>query len=660
MKALQTAFSCLSKPVTLLSPFTFSHHLGHCLLQFLLLPSPNLVEACAPPFLTLLHFLSLTERQFTEEVLQLSAEPTAAQTEALVRCALRQKPHSHFFARPTLLLRVITPTGFSVVVRALVDSGASITSCSSELASLLLSNGASIRYTWPYSKKLFNGYEQLFCRLVGLKLQSVEDESIQVQPTFVEIEENKPFAVEYTPMDLVTSKMASFGIQMIKKPLNRTMWGSDQAEPNSQFCVHMIIGQDLINEHILMQPRQPTYHISPFLSIVRTKMGLTFSGRFKVERFAKWKLSRRQTKKMKNILYPSEAALNRNNFIISIIFCLNLIVFLPCALLLAFLLQSLITTLFVRHCKHPLLFLHRFLLAGYTAYLQRLYRVVESVCWRHLGFMVNFLIHLGGFSFGQHLLRLDVRPCLPLIVSNGSQEKTVVALFDSGSGRSYISHRLVEELQIVPEKEKYFPVQFRKTNSPGYFYTAFLELHETLFSTSDSIEYTTVPSWVADFLKDIFLKDDILLSTSTDHWDLLIGTDLLTSFFFPKFGSPKVISLAPNLCALETDVGYYLQGYQHGNCALIKNWLRYNPTSARSVSTALSSLHICWVIKRSGPSRYYCPSSDVGGPKRTVDKDGRLSEDGEADGDLQLFHQPVADVGPARAGIKMGDYRFLL
>ncbi|KAH9409357.1 hypothetical protein TYRP_010360, partial [Tyrophagus putrescentiae] len=53
--------------------------------------------------------------------------------------------------------------------------------------------------------------------------------------------------------------------------------------------------------------------------------------------------------------------------------------------------------------------------------------------------------------------------------------------------------------------------------------------------------------------------------------------------------------------------------------------------SARSVSTALSSLHICWVIKRSGPSRYYCPSSDVGGPKRTVDKDGRLSEDGEAD-----------------------------
>ncbi|KAH9409460.1 hypothetical protein TYRP_010468 [Tyrophagus putrescentiae] len=33
-----------------------------------------------------------------------------------------------------------------------------------------------------------------------------------------------------------------------------------------------------------------------------------------------------------------------------------------------------------------------------------------------------------------------------------------------------------------------------------------------------------------------------------------------------------------------------------------------------------------------GPSRYYCPSSDVGGPKRTVDKDGRLSEDGEADG----------------------------
>ena len=262
------------------------------------------------------------------------------------------------------------------------------------------------------------------------------------------------------------------------------------------------------------------------------------------------------------------------DFIISIIFCLNLIVFLPCALLLAFLFQSLITTLFVRHCKHPLLFLHRFLLAGYTAYLQHLYRVTRCVCWQHLGFMVNFLIHLGGFSFGQHLLWLNVRPRLPLIVSNGSQEKTVVAHLDSGSGSSYISHRLVEELQIAPEKEKYFPVQFKKAYNTDDVYNASLQLHESLFSTSLSTEWTTVPSWVADFLKDIFLKDDISLSTSTDHWDLLIGTDLLTSLLFPRFGSPKVLSLAPNLCALETEVGYYLQGCQvNANLVgVIFNW----------------------------------------------------------------------------------------
>ncbi|KAH9397427.1 hypothetical protein TYRP_003743 [Tyrophagus putrescentiae] len=43
------------------------------------------------------------------------------------------------------------------------------------------------------------------------------------------------------------------------------------------------------------------------------------------------------------------------------------------------------------------------------------------------------------------------------------------------------------------------------------------------------------------------------------------------------------------------------------------------------------------LLKRSGPSRYYCPSSDVGGPKRTVDKDGRLSEDGEADGNTKVY-----------------------
>ncbi|KAH9391484.1 hypothetical protein TYRP_007093, partial [Tyrophagus putrescentiae] len=66
--------------------------------------------------------------------------------------------------------------------------------------------------------------------------------------------------------------------------------------------------------------------------------------------------------------------------------------------------------------------------------------------------------------------------------------------------------------------------------------------------------------------------------------------------------------------------------------SLFPSWAAtHGQTSAWRVSIGLSSLHICWVIKRPGPSRYYCPSSDVGGPKRTVDKDGRLSEDGEAD-----------------------------
>ncbi len=38
----------------------------------------------------------------------------------------------------------------------------------------------------------------------------------------------------------------------------------------------MLIGQDLLNAHFNVHPRQPTYHISPSLVLFRTKMGLAF------------------------------------------------------------------------------------------------------------------------------------------------------------------------------------------------------------------------------------------------------------------------------------------------------------------------------------------------------------------------------------------------
>ncbi|KAH9401222.1 hypothetical protein TYRP_002816 [Tyrophagus putrescentiae] len=84
----------------------------------------------------------------------------------------------------------------------------------------------------------------------------------------------------------------------------------------------------------------------------------------------------------------------------------------------------------------------------------------------------------------------------------------------------------------------------------------------------------------------------------------------------------RTVALLKRQSTLAVDLLKMVGNTSHKWCA----------ASAWSVSTALSSLHICWVIKRSGPSRYYCPPSDVGGPKRTVDKDGRLSEDGDEDG----------------------------
>ena len=76
----------------------------------------------------------------------------------------------------------------------------------------------------------------------------------------------------------------------------------------------MLIGQDLINEFILMHPYQPTYHITHTLSIIRTKMGLTFSGYFDVDTFRKLKLSFKKEKKMKKILYPKVESLNKETF----------------------------------------------------------------------------------------------------------------------------------------------------------------------------------------------------------------------------------------------------------------------------------------------------------------------------------------------------------
>ena len=78
----------------------------------------------------------------------------------------------------------------------------------------------------------------------------------------------------------------------------------------------MLIGQDLLNAHFNMTPLQPTYHITPSLAIIRTKMGLAFIGHFDTEKFKKWSLSATETQKIKETLYPES---DGNEFELSLI-----------------------------------------------------------------------------------------------------------------------------------------------------------------------------------------------------------------------------------------------------------------------------------------------------------------------------------------------------
>lgn len=68
----------------------------------------------------------------------------------------------------------------------------------------------------------------------------------------------------------------------------------------------MLIGQDLLNAHFNMTPFQPTYHLSSSLAIIRTKMGLTFTGQFDMKKFLLWNVSETEIKKIKETLYPAK------------------------------------------------------------------------------------------------------------------------------------------------------------------------------------------------------------------------------------------------------------------------------------------------------------------------------------------------------------------
>lgn len=232
-----------------------------------------------------------------------------------------------FYARPTLFLRVITPNGFSIVVRALLDTGSTSSLITTQLATLLHKKGnVSIAYQWPFLCGLIDGSKQTYYRtLSGLQLQSVENEqglTIDVFSDRFIIDERYPYDEEPTPLlTLVAPKMASIGLPMISSSALKELSQKDAMFVfNDYFHFHVIltkylnyrcsyeyrfelvIGQDLLSRYFLIKPFQPTYHLTPFLALVRTTMGLTLLGFFEKHNFDKWTPPQEEVARVKEAL----------------------------------------------------------------------------------------------------------------------------------------------------------------------------------------------------------------------------------------------------------------------------------------------------------------------------------------------------------------------
>ncbi len=172
----------------------------------------------------------------------------ALTNEELVQKYGPYKARLRFSACPTVLLRAVVPsTGFSVVFRAMLDSGATYSHMAASLAEVLLANGATAEYVWPVggAENPFLRLRSLdYCHISGLKLQSLEDDfgeehqeakEITVGEDsggcgcpFISVDESRGSQfIEDLPITLVLEKMAQLGLPMTQRSgdqLGRTMW----------------------------------------------------------------------------------------------------------------------------------------------------------------------------------------------------------------------------------------------------------------------------------------------------------------------------------------------------------------------------------------------------------------------------------------------------
>ena len=182
-------------------------------------------------------------------------------------------------------------------------------------------------------------------------------------------------------------------------------------------------------------------------------------------------------------------------------------------------------------------------------------------------------------------MNIDLPPLLYLTVSVGSHTKTVNAFLDSGSPHSYISLQLANELKMISKDEKNVETTSSKlfkiqVSDPGRIYEP-ISISVLCRSLPDVRTYS-MPSGLINRLSHI-LQIPFQVSSDDSKVDLFIGSFHMSELFMPDSFPPKCYSIAPNLNAIETHFGYYLQGKQtNNNFAFINNWSLYNFSSLKT------------------------------------------------------------------------------
>ncbi len=286
-------------------------------------------------------------------------------------------------------------------------------------------------------------------------------------------------------------------------------------------------------------------------------------------------------------------------FSFSLLICLSATVLklLLCITSLCFTVPSAVQSLYTDHLLLPLLEL------TISA------RKVQKICCQNLD---NFFLvsHLNSVSYtASPTLPLTVRA--PIIANTTSTPitKTVNAFIDTGSNRSFISAALVRELNLAEkpdevihyaddvqvelvdvEVSKYQPEQNQNHQLVSAQFTP-IRLERTSIVFNRQSEYSLTCSELTKIgrLVDISVvtvagaaEDDGTAETDDETADyifpygsqLMIGTDLIPSLLMAKEAAkPRVIPITSNLNAVETRLGYYLQGTQYHGEHICKNFL---------------------------------------------------------------------------------------